>query len=1029
MQPSLFFSLLFFTTFTIELFIGLYVLTINPKGKLNRQFFFVVIALCLWSFGFAMGNIAPTIETCLIWRRVAAVGWTTAYSLLLHFILILTGRDSALKKWNYFFLYLPAIVCLFVFSVNKEMAFLQYNLVQVDYGWINIAVNNVWDWFFYIYYIGYVILSIGILYHWKRGSKENRVKKQANIMLISILLIAVLGTVTDLLLSYFVKSPLPQMAPIFNLIPVFAILYSIKKNSYMRELTKNEDNSILNERSRSKLYTYLAILFLIGGVLSSLPLLLPNLIQDPGARSSTLIASISVASIGVLIMVFQLIKNEKLKDILIIGVILLSIPVTTFRFFESAAITIWVFPAILMIVALAFRKKTPLVLIVVISIITQIAVWGNSPTRLVRIDDFDYIMRIGLLAMTFGIALMINIIYVRRLEDNTFQIKFQRLISEVSADLISIDPINLDEKIDDLLYKMGQFFLVDRTYIFLIDQQQKTMTYTHEWCNQEALPRAEAIRDVPVNELSWWMKELTHHKLVNIADVDTLPESATVEKEALAKQGVLSAVVIPIEQDEMMLGFIGLDSVTAKKKWSPYHIDLLRTLSNLIADAFIRIESEKTIEYMAYYDHLTGLPNRTLFAERLSQALHLAKRNESFLGVLFLDLDGFKIVNDTMGHSGGDALLKELSQGLKSCLRKTDTVARFGGDEFLLLINNLEDENSITKVADTVMELFKHPVFVYEHEFYVTASVGVAVYPFDGEDTETLIKNADMAMYMAKKEGKNQYVMCTTNMKEEVKKNIHLSNQLYRVQERNELLLYYQPQVRLSDGKMVGLEALLRWKHPQLGMISPSVFIPLAETNGTINEIGEWVLKTAIYQNKEWQEQGFPPVRMAVNLSAVQLNNPNFVDRVKSILRESGLMSQYLELEITESIAMKESANIVSALNQLKEYGISLSIDDFGTEYSTLSRLKDLPIDRIKIDMQFIRGIESSEKDKAITKVIINLAKTLGLDVLAEGVETVPQLEFLNKKMCDEVQGYYYYKPMSKKEIDNLFRMQMLDRE
>ena len=460
METSLLFSLLFFTAFTIELFISLYVLNLNPKGKLNRQFFFISIALCFWSLGFAMGNMAPTMEDCLLWRRVAAAGWTTAYSLLLHFVLILVGKDRVLKKMHYFLLYLPAIICLFIFSINRESAALQNNLVQVDYGWINISINNVWDWFFYLYYVGYLLLCVGILFRWKSGTEESRIKKQANIILVSILIIAISGTVTDLVFSNFVKSPLPQMAPLFNLILVFAILYSVKKNSYMRELTesdlsKNIDNSILDKRSRSQLYTYLSVLFLTGGLLSSLPLFLPTLIHDPGAWSSTLTASITVVLIGILIMGFQLIHNEKLKEFLIIGAILLSIPVTIVRFFDSAAITIWVFPAILMIVALAFNKVWPLISILVVSVITQIVVWVNTPTRIVRIDEFDFILRIGLLVMMFGIAVTIHKIYVNRLEQNLFQMNVEKLIAEIAADLLSINQLNLNEKVAKLLEKTG----------------------------------------------------------------------------------------------------------------------------------------------------------------------------------------------------------------------------------------------------------------------------------------------------------------------------------------------------------------------------------------------------------------------------------------------------------------------------------------------------------------------------------------------------------------------------------------------
>lgn len=302
--------------------------------------------------------------------------------------------------------------------------------------------------------------------------------------------------------------------------------------------------------------------------------------------------------------------------------------------------------------------------------------------------------------------------------------------------------------------------------------------------------------------------------------------------------------------------------------------------------------------------------------------------------------------------------------------------------------------------------------------------VGVAIYPSDGKEANLLIENADMAMYKAKEKGKNQYTMYTAKMKEEVDRNTILSNDLSNAIERNELVVYYQPQVDIVTGKINGLEALLRWVHPEKGIISPGVFIPLAEKNGLINNIGEWVLRTACIQTKKWQDMNLLPVRMAVNLSAIQLVNPSIVALVKDILKESNLSPEYLEIEITESAAIKESIYIEEALTKLKNIGITIAIDDFGTEYSSLSRLKLLPIDRIKIDMQFTQGIESNEKDRAIIMVIINLAKNLGLNVIAEGVETKEQLDFLNQKLCDDVQGYYYYKPLPMAEVEEVLREQ-----
>ena len=320
---------------------------------------------------------------------------------------------------------------------------------------------------------------------------------------------------------------------------------------------------------------------------------------------------------------------------------------------------------------------------------------------------------------------------------------------------------------------------------------------------------------------------------------------------------------------------------------------------------------------MAYYDQLTGLANRTLFTDRLKQAIELSKRNERFLAVVFMDLDGFKMVNDTMGHSGGDELLKKFAEKLKKILRKADTVARFGGDEFLMLVNNVEDLDSIKNVANKIMDNFKEPAIINEHEFFITGSAGVAVYPVDGEDAETLIKNADIAMYRAKAGGKNRYIFCTENMKEEVKKNMILSNHLFRAIDKEELVVYYQPQMNFKTGEIIGLEALLRWRHPEFGGVPPSSFIPLAEKNGAINRIGEWVLRTACIQNKKWQEMGLLYARVGVNLSAVQFNDPLIVKKIESVLKDTGIEPKYLDLEITESVAVKENSNVIENYKNL----------------------------------------------------------------------------------------------------------------
>ncbi len=450
--------------------------------------------------------------------------------------------------------------------------------------------------------------------------------------------------------------------------------------------------------------------------------------------------------------------------------------------------------------------------------------------------------------------------------------------------------------------------------------------------------------------------------------------------------------------------------------------ELSKSNKELECEINARIDMEGKIKKLAYYDFLTGLPNRMLFIDRLNQSILNTDRNKSVLGVLFLDLDSFKRINDTMGHAKGDELLKIVSKRLTNTIRESDTVCRVGGDEFLILIQNIDNDKCIIEVAEKILNIFEESFRIDGNDLYITTSIGGAIYPIDGVDVETLIKNADIAMYKAKEKGRNKFQLCTEVIKDSLIEEMKLTNSLYQAIERNELELYYQPQVSLITEKIIGLEALIRWNTTELGMVNPGDFIYIAEKTGLILPIGEWVLKRACSQNKKWQDDGILNVPIAVNLSVNQFQNREIIEGIVAILKETGLDPNDLELEITENIIMKETEYIIESLKQLKQLGVKIAIDDFGTEYSSLNYIKQLPVDKIKIDISFIRGININYKDEAIIKVIISLAKNLGLKVIAEGVETKEQFDFLRDEMCDEIQGYYYYKPMPARQIEELMR-------
>ncbi|MDE2341914.1 MAG: EAL domain-containing protein [Betaproteobacteria bacterium] len=431
--------------------------------------------------------------------------------------------------------------------------------------------------------------------------------------------------------------------------------------------------------------------------------------------------------------------------------------------------------------------------------------------------------------------------------------------------------------------------------------------------------------------------------------------------------------------------------------------------------------TEEQLSYLAHFDQLTGLPNRVLLQDHFNYALHMAERSTEPMAIMFLDLDHFKDVNDTLGHSVGDRLLVEVSKRILEGMRAVDTVSRLGGDEFIFILPGC-DANGAALVADKLLETIAAPCWIGPHELVITPSIGIAMYPEDGTDMETLSQNADAAMYQAKQGGRNGYRFFTQTMQVHSARNLRLSNDLRQALARRQLAVHYQPQISLQDHQVVGVEALLRWQHPELGAISPAEFVPIAEDIGLIIPIGEWVLRTATAQMKNWLERGFPAMKLAVNLSAVQFRHARLLESVSDILAAVGLPPSLLELELTEAVAMGDPATAVAVMEGLNERGIRLSIDDFGTGYSSLSYLKRFRISRLKIDQSFVRDVPEDPEDSVIVSTIINLARSLGMRTIAEGVETERQADFLKAQGCDEVQGYYYSKPLPVAELEAFLR-------
>jgi diguanylate cyclase (GGDEF)-like protein/PAS domain S-box-containing protein len=497
-------------------------------------------------------------------------------------------------------------------------------------------------------------------------------------------------------------------------------------------------------------------------------------------------------------------------------------------------------------------------------------------------------------------------------------------------------------------------------------------------------------------------------------------------REAALAHGYRSSIALPLISSKRALGALTIYSADADA-FSQEEVTLLEELANDLAYGIetlrTRVEhgaAEKQLEFLAHHDVLTGLPNRLLLRDRFDQAMAQADRAHSGVAVLFLDLDNFKQVNDTLGHNYGDKLLVRVVERLRACLRETDTISRQGGDEFVVLLPNLRDLAVIGNIAHHIIDAFAQPFEIENYSINTTFSIGICLYPDDGSEFGTLLKNADTALYQAKDSGRDTYRFFSEKMNLDAQEQLHLQGQLRNALKHQEFLLHYQPQIDIANGRIVGAEALVRWQHPELGLIAPGKFIPLAERSGLVIPMGEWVLNEACRQAQQWRANGSPLV-MAVNLSALQFRRGNLLETVSNALKLSGLPAELLELELTESILLHDIDVAIKTLHSLKELGVKLSIDDFGTGYSSLSYLKRLAVNKLKVDQSFVRDLAEDADSAAIVRAIIQLGHTLQLTVIAEGVENDAQLAFLRNYGCDEVQGYLFSRPVPANEFAKLF--------
>lgn len=1015
-------SFVYFTTFIIYVFFSIYILLLNPKAQINRVFFLIPFFMAIWSFSFSIANSAPDYETALFWRKTAAIGWGVVFSCILHFIAILTlseEKNKIYRHW-YFILYLPSIVNLYVFCLYDPIARLQYNLVLTRFGWTNVSVNNYWDWFYNLYYISCISLTILLLIFYFIRATEKRIQRQSFLLIVTFIISFMLGSITDIFMGALFDVPSVQTGPIVILLPVLAFYIVIKKHGLINIIDTTIpvfDGNILTIEARNQMFSSLAFIFTLGSLLS---FAYQYFVHNQNV-SDAILYNGGFFIFGIIFYVLLLIKTtDEYKDFVLMSILIITIPYAILRYSSyDASITIWSVPFTFIMLSILFTRKRIMVSLTAVSVITMAIIMVLEPTKAIVLQIEDHILRIFFLMVGATVAFYVQKIYIQRLKENEAQTAFHQLLATLSGDLLLIDRENYITKIPSLLEKIGTYTQFDHVYFLHYFDIKETIIYEFDWNKQTEQLSNRLYQYMPLGKLQWLKEQVVSTESCYIQSIELIPSFAVDELDFFKEQNAKSGLFIQVTVDGEFFGILGMDSIQPGFLKSMEEVKKYRVFGNLFSDLFQKIKIETEINQLAYYDHLTKFPNRIHLVKQIENAIERGKNENEKLAILFIDLDTFKMVNDSIGHSGGDELLKIVAGRIKRSIHSDDILSRFSGDEFVVLVYGSQRVDRIEEMAELILCELRNKISIFQNEFMITSSIGIASFPEFGTDTDTLIKNADFAMYEAKMAGKNSYRIFTQTMEDNMNYSNKIIMHLHHAIQKNELEVFYQPQVETVSGKVIGFEALLRWNNSTFGFISPAVFIPVAEKCGLIKSLGEWVFKSVCIQCKHWENTAFGNIPIAINISSDQFRKHELIQFIMDTINETHVDPKLLEIEITEGIAIRDVNETIEILEELKSIGIQVSIDDFGTEYSSLSRLKELPIDRVKIAMNFIHGIGVSPKDEAIVKVIIYLSKSLGLKVIAEGVETIEQVEFLRNENCDDIQGYYFYRPMRVQEIES----------
>ena len=1029
MKYGLLFSTMYYICGCFYMIFGTYIVATNVKSGTNRLFLAVTSSMAIWSFSYAISNSAPTAESSVFWRCFSVFGWGVFHSLLLHLTLVLTGSRFKLNKpIRIILFYLPCLLNIILFAPFGILAGKQYKMEQTDFGWKNTLPANLGQHWINIYYItATAITAVLFVRWWRKLEPKTPLKRISTYFLISLFFAFLAGSITDALPGILGLTQIPKLILAFMMLPAVFLYLSLKKFGFLIEKERLEflplNPYALSDESRSRLFETATAIFIIGAFGSFYS---GYFIGGKNMADEFTLAFI-ILIIGLSLKFIPFMSKSYAKQ----NTIFLILSLTGMSAFiisglGTGAVTIWAVYTIFMLYTVVLDSDAHAYVFLIVTLLIQVIVWILYPKVSAVIDTGEYLKRIFIIVLSYYAVRYLTNEYKSKLQAYQRYSKEQETLEKISTSFISVNNENAKEKTEELLEMIAEILKFENALLFELDDDYETSTiYSMYSNNTESKPPPFSVGTVfEVADSPEVKSMIDSNTPIVCEDVAELPiDGAGYQKDFFLSRGINSFFALPVNAEEKTAGILVIEyAERSDKKFTESRLDFLKIITNILGDTTNKLLYEEMLFDFAYFDESTKLANRNMLKIRLNEMISDIKEDRK-IAVLDIELENLRMINDTFGHAVGEQVMIESAKILNSLFGECCYVSRTGEGDFAVVLPDIKGTEQIVECTERILSSFSHPISTESgvEALFVIVGIGISVYPEHGKDADTLLKNADLAGYEAMNTDKD-FVFYTDSLESDVAETTLLTNKLFRSLENKEFSLEYQPQISCETEKTVGFEALLRWTTDDNRRIPPIRFIPMLEQTGLIYDVGLWVLEEALKEHRKLVEKGFPPLRVSVNLSIVQFDGENFISDFTRVIKESGVDPKYIELEITESLFSKDPTEIIKKLFKLKELGTKIAIDDFGSGYSSLNRLKMVPFDRIKIDKSIIDNIDLDEKSAPITKTIILLAAAFKAGITAEGVETVDQADFLKSMLCGEIQGYYYSRPLTSEALEEFLR-------